>query len=78
MKLWSLALFGGTILVAAFPTAENVANLARAGGLDLPQDLSLDNVVKYVKRENEKRLLFNPLQDPISGQCRRSSRHRAS
>jgi hypothetical protein len=73
MKLCFLVLFGGASLVASFPTAENVANLARAGGLELPQDLSLADIVQYVKRDNEKRLLFNPLVDPVTGQCRYGS-----
>jgi hypothetical protein len=61
-------LLGGCVLSSsAFPTAANVANLARAGGLDIPDDLSFDDVLRHVQHQREKRLLVNSLDTPIDG-----------
>ena len=61
------ALLGSVVLSSAFPTAANVAILARSGGLDVPDDLSLEDVLRHVQRHKEKRLLINPLDKPIEG-----------
>jgi len=60
--------FFSSILVSiAFPTAANLAILARSGGLDIPDDLTLEEVLRHVERQKEKRLLINPLTTPIEG-----------
>lgn len=70
MRIFTLSsiLLGGS-LVSAFPTAANVANLARAGGLDIPDDLDYHDIIHQLKRQQEKRLLVNPLDTPIEGLC---------
>lgn len=70
-SLFSILLAGGA-LVSAFPTAANIANLARAGGLDIPDDLEYEEIVRQLKHQQEKRLLINPLDTPIEGLCRAS------
>lgn len=60
----------GIASVSAFPTAANVANLARAGGLDITNDLRYEDILEQLKRQREKRLLINTLDSPIKGRCR--------
>jgi hypothetical protein len=62
---WTL--LGSAVISAAFPTAANLAILARSGGLDIPDDLTLEEVFRHVHRQKEKRLLINPLTTPIKG-----------
>ncbi|KIX09441.1 uncharacterized protein Z518_00521 [Rhinocladiella mackenziei CBS 650.93] len=64
LSCWA-ALLGSCVLSSAFPTAANVAILARSGGLDIPDDLSFDDIVRHVQHQREKRLLINPLDTPI-------------
>jgi hypothetical protein len=61
------ALVTGSAFVSSFPTADNVARLARAGGLEVPNDLDLDDVLRQLKRQQEKRLVINSLDSPIKG-----------
>lgn len=63
----SLVILGSTFLSSAFPTASNVALLARRGGLDVPEGLSLDEIISLVKRNLYKRLLVAQLDKPIDG-----------
>jgi hypothetical protein len=64
------ALASCVAFVSAFPTVNNIANLVRAGGLDVPSDLSYDDVLSQLKRQQEKRLLVNSLDQPIAGESR--------
>lgn len=66
LSFW-LAFLGSCLLSSAFPTAANVALLARSGGLEIPDDLSLEDVFRHVERQKRKRLLINPLDSPIEG-----------
>ncbi|KIW23701.1 uncharacterized protein PV07_11880 [Cladophialophora immunda] len=59
------ALLGSFVFSSAFPTASNVALLARAGGLDVSEDWSFEGIVRQVQHQREKRLLVNPLDTPI-------------
>lgn len=64
----SLVILGSIFLSSAFPTASNVALLARRGGLDVPEGLSLDEIISLVKRNQyKKRLLVAQLDKPIDG-----------
>lgn len=69
MRFFTLSsvLLGGLRLASSFPTADNVARLARAGGLEIPEELSYAEIVQVVKRHQERRLLVNPLDQPIEG-----------
>lgn len=62
---WTL--LGSAVISTAFPTAANLAILARSGGLDIPDDLTLEEVFRHVERQKEKRLLINPLTTSIKG-----------
>ncbi|EXJ56351.1 uncharacterized protein A1O5_12618 [Cladophialophora psammophila CBS 110553] len=59
------ALLGGCALSSAFPTVSNVALLARAGGFDIPEDLTFEDIIRQVQHQREKRLLINALDTPI-------------
>ena len=62
-----LILLGSITLLSAFPTPENVARLARAGGLNVPEGLSYEEIIRHVQHSKTKRLLINPLTDPVEG-----------
>ncbi|OAG39748.1 hypothetical protein AYO21_06023 [Fonsecaea monophora] len=59
------ALLGICVPCLAFPTASNVALLARARGIDVSEDLTFEEIVRQVQHQREKRLLVNPLDTPI-------------
>lgn len=62
---WTL--LGSSAVSKAFPTAANLAVLARSGGLEIPDDLTLEEVFRHVERQKDKRLLINPLTTPVQG-----------
>lgn len=62
-----VVLLGSCLLSSGFPTADNVARLARSGSLEVPEGLAYEEVVRHVQRHKQKRLLLNPLTTPIDG-----------
>ncbi|KEF52896.1 uncharacterized protein A1O9_10801 [Exophiala aquamarina CBS 119918] len=64
LSFWC-TLFGCIVVSTSFPTAANLAILARSGGLDIPDDLTLEEVYRHVESQKEKRLLIDPLTTPI-------------
>ena len=64
------ALFSNSIFSWAFPAADNVARLARSGGLDVPEVLTYEDVLRHIQRHKEKRLLVDPLATPVDGMIR--------
>ncbi|KAJ9604843.1 hypothetical protein H2200_010958 [Cladophialophora chaetospira] len=61
---WVTLLVSSTISLA-FPTASNIALLARAGGLDIPDGLSFDEIVRQVQHRRKKRLFVDFLKQPV-------------
>ncbi|KAI0508816.1 Chloroperoxidase [Xylaria bambusicola] len=63
----SIVIIAGAIAaVSAFPTVENLARLARHDGLpSLAGETSIETLSEQLTRLEKKRLLFDPLTDPI-------------
>lgn len=62
------ALIGSALLSTAFPTPDNVARLARSGGLEIPEHLTFEDVLEHIRKHKQKRLLVDPLTTPIDGE----------
>lgn len=56
-------------LVHSFPTAENFAKLAQRNGIaaDAASDITPEQLHESLLKIKNKRLLFDPLTDPIDG-----------
>ncbi|KAK5625313.1 hypothetical protein RRF57_001029 [Xylaria bambusicola] len=63
-----VAIAGAIAAVSAFPTVENLARLAQHNGLpSLTSKASIETLNEQLTRLKKKRLLFDPLTDPIDG-----------
>jgi hypothetical protein len=71
MKLFSVGFLIGSsaLLLSAFPTPENVARLARSGGLEIPEGMTFEVVLDHIQKHKQKRLLVDSLTSPIDGEC---------
>jgi hypothetical protein len=59
---------GAIVVVSAFPTVENLARFVqRDEPLSIITDNAIEDLSRHLIRLKEKRLLFDPLTDPIDG-----------